>query len=299
MFGLLPDNIPVELWPVGSSILYAFTLVILRRAMQGGTPTAALLTVNTVVAIGGLAAALVRGTLFTTALEPLLWFVVIGFFGQGIGTITHYIGIERMGVSRSTPIQSATPIWGVLLAVLILGESPSAVTMMGTVGIVGGVMLLAFPEKSAAETFRGWLRGAVIFPLTSSVVYAIVPVFAKLAYAEQGTPILGFGVAFATGSLTMLAGKRFIPGGGRIRAERWSFWLFVLAGVLNLLGAFLYWSALVIGDVSVILPISRLYPLFVVILSALFLGKLERITLRLVLAAAFIVAGGIAVTMFQ
>ncbi len=299
MFGLLPDNIPVELWPVGSSLLYAFTLVILRRAMLGGTSIAALLTVNTVVAIGGLAIALVRGTVFTTAMAPLLWFIVIGFFGQGIGTITHYIGIERMGVSRATSIQSATPLWGTMMAVLILGESPSPVTILGTVGIVGGVMLLAVPEKAAGESSQSWFRGAVIFPLVSSVVYAVVPVFTKLAYAEQSTPMLGLGVAFAAGSLTMLAGKRFIPGGGRIQAERWSFWLFVLAGVLNFFGAILYWSALVIGDVSIILPVSRLYPLFVVILSALFLGKLERITPRLVLAAAFIVAGGIAVTAFQ
>ncbi len=298
MFGLYPYAGPVELLPVGSSLLYACTLVILRRGMQGGTPIAALLTVNTVVAIGGLAAALVRGTLFTTAVAPLLWFVVIGFFGQGIGTITHYIGIERMGVSRSTPIQSATPIWGVLMAVLILGESPSAMTIMGTAGIVGGVMLLAVPEERVAGTLRDWLRGAVIFPVISSVVYAIVPVFAKLAYAHQNTPMLGLGVAFAAGSLMMLAGKKFAPGGGRIQAEGWSFRLFLVAGFLNLFGAILYWSALVIGDVSVILPISRLYPLFVVILSALFLGKLERITARLVLAAGLIVAGGVLVTAF-
>ncbi len=244
MFGLIPYTGPVELLPVGSSLFYAGTLVILRRAMQGGTPLAALLTVNTLVAAGGLAIALVRGTLFTTALAPLLWFIVIGFFGQGIGTITHYIGIERMGVSRSTSIQSATPLWGTAIAVLVLGESPSAMTVLGTVGIVAGVMLLAFPEGEAAGSRRGWLRGEAVFPVISSVMYAFVPVFTKLAYAHQNTPVLGFGVAFAAGSLTMLAGRRFIPGGGRIQAEAWSFRLFLFAGFLNLLGSILFWGAL-------------------------------------------------------
>lgn len=299
MFGLIPYTGPVALLPVGSSLLYAGTLVILRRGMQGGTPIAALLTVNTVVAIGGLAIAFVRGTLFTTELEPLLWFIVIGFFGQGIGTITHYIGIERMGVSRSTSIQAATPLWGVTMAVIILGENPSAATMLGTLGIVGGVILLAVPEGRAGGSFGGWFRSELIFPLISSVVYAFVPVFTKLAYAHQSTPMLGIGVAFATGSLTMLAGRKLIPGGGRIRAAGWSFRLFLLAGVLNLLGAILYWGALVIGEVSIILPVSRLYPLFVVILSALFLGNLERITRRLVFAAGLVVAGGLLVTMNQ
>jgi drug/metabolite transporter (DMT)-like permease len=157
MSGLIPDNLPIELLPVGSSLLYAGTLVVLRQGMRGGTPLAALLTVNTLVAIGGLGIALIRGTLFSTTLTPLLWFIVIGFFGQGIGTITHYIGIDRMGVSRSTPIQSATPLWGVLIAVIVLGEEPSAMTILGTLGIVGGVMLLAVPEfrKKVKEVGSG------------------------------------------------------------------------------------------------------------------------------------------------
>jgi uncharacterized membrane protein len=136
----------------------------------------------------------------------------------------------------------------------------------------------------------------VIFPVVSSIVYAFVPVFAKLAYAHQNTPFLGFGVAFAAGSLTMLAGRRLIPGGRRIQAQPHAFSLFVLAGVFNLFGSIFFWVALVVGEVSVMLPISRLYPLWVVILSALFLGNLERITLRLVMAAGLIVAGGVLVT---
>lgn len=296
MSGLIPENFPIELLPVGSSLLYAGTLVVLRQGMRGGTPLAALLTVNTLVAIGGLGIALIRGTLFTTALAPLLWFIVIGFFGQGIGTITHYIGIDRMGVSRSTPIQSATPLWGVLIAIIVLSEGPSVVTILGTLGIVGGVMLLAVPEEGEGGGFRDWLKGAVIFPVISSVVYAIVPVFAKLAYAYQNTPFLGFGVAFAAGSLTMLAGRRLIPGGERIQAQPQAFALFLLAGIFNLFGSIFFWVALVVGDVSVMLPISRLYPLWVVILSGLFLGNLERITPRLVLAAGLIVAGGVLIT---
>ena len=212
MFGLYPYAGPLELLPVASSIFYAITLVTLRRAMLGGTPLAALLTVNTLVAFGGLSIALVRGTFFTTAMTPLLWFIVVGFFGQGIGTITHYIGIERMGVSRATAIQASTPLWGAVIAVIVLGESPSWMTILGTVGIVAGVILLAVQEMGPGSGPRNWLQGAAIFPLISSFTYALVPVFAKLAFAHQATPFLGFGIAFAAGSLTMLAGRRLTPG---------------------------------------------------------------------------------------
>lgn len=293
---MLPYNGPVELLPVVSSFCYAITLVILRRAMIAGTPLAALITVNSIVSLGGFVIAALRGTLLEVELTPFLWFAITGFLGQGIGTITHYTGIERMGVSRSTAIQSSTPLWGTAIAVLVLGEDPSGSTLLGTIAIVTGVMLLAVVEGGKGAGLRGWLQGAVIFPVISSLTYALVPVFAKLAFVHQNAPFLGYGVAFGAGSLTMLAGRRLLPGGGRIEAEGWGYRLFAIAGVFNFFGATVYWYALTIGDVSIILPISRLYPLFVLVLSAAFLGKLERITARLVFAASLIVAGGVLVT---
>ncbi|MEE9256118.1 MAG: DMT family transporter [bacterium] len=297
MTDLLFNGIRDEHLAIASSLLYAGTLVSIRRGMLGGTPFAALLTVNSIVALGGLAAAAVRGTLFQAALIPLLWFALVGFLAQGIGTLTHYTGIERMGVSRSTSIQSSTPLWGTIFAVFALGERPGPVVIAGTLAIVAGVVLLAVPEKREGE--EGWFQGALIFPLISSVVYAFVPVFAKFAYAYQQTPMLGFGVAFAAGTLPMLAGRRILPGGGDIRAAPVRGCLFAGAGVLNLGGSILFWSALVGGDVSILLPISRLYPLWVLILSAVFLGGLERITPRVVLAGGMIVSGGVLITALQ
>ncbi len=285
-----------EYLAIASSILYAGTLVGIRRGMMGGTPLAALLTVNSIVAAGGLVAAALRGSLFTTSLAPLLWFAVIGIFAQGIGTLTHYTGIERMGVSRSTAIQSSSPLWGIVFAVVALGERPGVAVVAGTMTIVAGVVLLAYPREE--DGGGGWFRGALVFPVISSVAYAFVPVFAKFAYIHQQTPLLGFGVAFTAGTLTMLAGRRFLPRGGKIAADFKSLTLFAGAGLLNLGGSVLFWSALVTGEVIIILPISRLYPLWVLILSALFLGSQEKITGRVVSAGGMVVAGGVLVTVF-
>ncbi len=83
MTDLLVEGFRDEHLAIASSLLYAGTLVSIRRGMLGGTPFAALLTVNSIVALGGLAAAAVRGTLFTTALIPLLWFALVGFLPRG------------------------------------------------------------------------------------------------------------------------------------------------------------------------------------------------------------------------
>ncbi|MBT3349756.1 MAG: DMT family transporter [Nitrospinaceae bacterium] len=297
MIDLLIYGIRGEYLATISSLLYAITLISIRAGMAGGTPFAALLTVNTIVSIGGLTVAAIRGTLFSTALAPVLWFVVTGICAQGIGTLTHYFGIERMGVSRATAVQSITPLWGVLFAFVVLGERPGIAVISGTVAIVAGVVLLSLPEKRFEE--GGWVQRAVLFPLVSSVVYAFVPIFAKFAFAYQQTPVLGLGVAFGSASIVMFLVRRKIPGGGVIQANSRSFGFFVLAGVMNMVGAIIYWSALVAGSVSTILPISRLYPLWVLVLGALFLGRMEKISIRVVLAGVIVVFGGVLITIYQ
>jgi len=68
---------------------------------------------------------------------------------------------------------------------------------------------------------------------------------------------------------------------------------------MNMVGAIIYWSALVAGSVSTILPISRLYPLWVLVLGALFLGRMEKISIRVVLAGVIVVFGGVLITIYQ
>ena len=290
---------PGELMAVGSSFLYSLTLVVLRYGMRSGTPLAAVLVVNVIVGVGGLTASLFRGTLQTSGPAPILWFAVGGAIAQGVGMITHIIGIERLGVSRSTLIHSSIPLWGVLFAIAALGERPTALVLLGTVCIVGGVSLLTFPEGDEAREFGGWFRGALIYPLVSSVAYAFLPIFSKFAFAHQKTPMVGVAVAYAAGTVVLLAGRKLLPGGGEVRATRQGLLWFALTAGFNVLAAALFWTALMVGNVSTVLPLSRFYPLFVVLLSYLFLGRMERITGRIVLAAVLVVTGGVLIVVFR
>ncbi len=290
---------PGEMMAVGSAFLFSLTLIVLRYGMRSGTPLAAVLVINVIVGVGGLTASLFRGTLQTSGLAPIFWFAVGGAIAQGVGTITHVIGIERLGVSRSTLIHSSTPLWGVLFAIVALGERPTTLVLLGTVCIVGGVSLLTFPGEDEVRDFGSWFRGALIFPLVSSLAYAFLPIFSKFAFAHQKTPMAGVAVAYAAGTVVLLAGKRLLPGGGEVRATRQGLLWFALAAGINVLAAALFWTALMVGDVSTVLPLSRLYPLFVVFLSYFLLGKMERITGRIVLAAVLVMTGGVLIFAFR
>lgn len=303
MFGLSSSIGLGELLAVGASVFYSVTLISVRQGLRSGTPLVSVLTINLVVSTFGFVVSLLKGTLLTAPLSSILWFMGAGALGQGMGQLFFSIGIERMGVSRASPIQSSTPIWAVFFAAFFLGERPGTAVWLGTFAIVAGVAVLSLEGQNGgreeAFSWRGWLTGAIAFPLASSILYAIVPIFMKLAYVRHPAPFAGIAFAFGAGTLIVLATRPLQPSRGRIRADRRALLWFLFASSCTAMAAAFFWSALSFAEVSAILPLSRLVPLWVVLWSYFFLGSLERITARVAFAAGMVVAGGIMVTVFQ
>jgi len=281
---------------VASSFSYAGTLILIRRGMQTGSSMAAILLIDIIVGTGALVVAFALGTLQTASIDQIFWFSLSGLLGAGFGTITHFIGIERIGVSRATPIHSASPIWAVFFAMTVLGERPQPSVLLGTILIVVGVCLLSWPEKEDAPGVRGWIDKGSLYPLVSSVGYAVSPIFIKLAFAHGRAPFLGIAISFWVGLGVMFAGRRLLPGGGEIIADRKSWGLFTLAAFFNLAASGFLWSAFSRGDITIILPLSRITPLWVVLLSILFLKDIEKVSLRILSAAILVVLGGVLIT---
>ncbi len=287
-----------ELMAISSALIFAMGQGCIRQGMRTATPFLTALIINVMVSLGGLTVSLYRGTLQDSSLIPLLWFIAMGIAGPGIGRITHLIGITKMGLNRSVTISSATPIWATLIAIVVLGESPTFLVFFGTLVIVSGVWLLSVRED-VSQAFGDWFRGALIFPLIASVAYALAPIFVKLAYAYQETPGVALAVGFTAGNLVLLAGKPFLPRwDGAPPLRRDVFWL-ITAGGLNIITAFLLTTAFALAPISTTLPLSRTAPIWVLLVSYLFLGKLERITWRTVVAAAMVVMGGVLITVFR
>ena len=287
-----------ELMAIASAVIFALGQGCIRQGMRTVSPFLSALIINLMVGLGGLTVSLYRGTLQDATLAPLLWFVAMGVAGPGIGRISHLIGITKMGLNRSVTISSVTPIWATLIAIVVLGETPNFSVLLGTVAIVSGVGLLSIREDDS-QSFGAWFRGALIFPLTASVAYAVAPIFVKLAFAYQETPAVALAVGFTAGNVVLLAGKPFLPrweGGQPLRRD--VLWLFT-AGGLNIMTAFLLTTAFILAPISTTLPLSRTAPIWVLLVSYLFLGQLERVTWRTVVAAVMVVTGGVLITAFR
>jgi len=181
--------------------------------------------------------------------------------------------------------------------VTFLGERPGPPVIGGTVLIVAGVALLSLAREERAR--EDWFRGALIFPLSASVIQAFSPVLAKWGYAHHPHAMTAMAVAFAAGTVTILAGRPLLGVSGRLSLDRRALGWFLAAAAFNIVASVCIWSAFLLGEISRVLPLSRLTPVWVVVWSYLFLGTLERVTWRVVLAAALVVGGGVLVTAFR
>ncbi len=288
-----------EILALGSSLTYSFTFIFLRQGLRSGSPLAGVLIMDGIVGSLALIAAATYGSLQTSSLIPLLWFAAAGCIGQGLGQMASFTGIQRMGVSRAAPIQGSSPIWSIFLAVIFLGENPGLWVWIGAGIIVVGIGWLSQPEKGQGGSAWQWFQGALIFPFSASILFAIMPVLAKMGFAIQSTPLVAIGAAFGSATIFLL-GFRFGAGlGGEIQADRRSLLWFSMAGLSTTAAAGLFWTGLTMGDVSILMPLSRLGPLWAVLWSYLFLGHIERVTPRIVFSALLIVSGGGLIMVFK
>ena len=286
---------------LASSFIYSAALVSFRRGLRSASPLCGVLVTNAVASVLLLGFAFFLGTLQASTLKPVLWFMLAGCLGQGMGHLASYTAIQRIGVSRTSPVQASAPIWAVFFAALVLGERPGPAVLLGTVSIVAGVALISMGE--GREVARGGMgrefRRALVLPVFASFMYAAMPVTAKIGFAEQNTPFAAVGFAYLAAFFFLLGAKPFLGEGGGIRADgRGVCWLLVGA-VFSSTATSLLWYALTFSDVTVVLPLSRTAPIWVVALSFVFLGDMERINARLCGAAGLVVLGGFLITRFR
>ena len=194
------------------------------------------LITNAVASFLLLSLAFFLGTLQTSSLKPVLWFMLAGCLGQGMGHLASYTAIQRIGASRTSPVQASAPIWAVFFAAFFLGEEPGVAVVLGTLSIVVGVALISMGEgKDVAKGGMGPdFRRALMFPVFASFMYAAMPVIAKIGYAEQRTPFAAVGFAFLAGFLFLLVAKPFLGASGRIHVGRRDVCWILLGSVFSL-----------------------------------------------------------------
>ncbi|SEH65694.1 Uncharacterized membrane protein [Halopenitus malekzadehii] len=228
-------------------------------------------------------------------------FMLAGLVGTMLGRSLYFVSVSKIGASRSDAIKASQPLHATFVAILVLGETLTVEHLIGIVAITVGVGVVSLDLKSdkSGEVPMQRFLAYLVFPLGAAFFYGIEPTFAKLGFAE-GTPLLvGLTiktiVAF-TAIVVVLYRRGELP--TRTDFTRKNVYWYLAAGVTNTTFLGLYYGALEVAPVNIVIPLMQTSPFFVVLISYLALPKLERVTWRLVGGTIAVITGAVVIVAF-
>ena len=233
----------------------------------------------------------------TTSLEflsspAMIYFVISGCVQPLLARALFYEGITRIGVARAGPLRGTEPLFATIIGVSFLHEEPGALVYMGTILIMTSLWLISGQHDGAAK----WRLLDTAFPITAALVSAV-----SQSLRKQGLKILPdpfVAVAMVT-TVSLILFLIFVLITGRaqsLRMERQGFSFFLAAALLATAAQVLNFVALGRAELSVIIPLLNTTPLFTVLLSVLFLRKVETVNRRIVFGALLMFAGIVTIT---
>jgi uncharacterized membrane protein len=227
-------------------------------------------------------------------IELIYPFIIAGVLAPGAARALSYKGIERLGLSINTPIVNAESLFAVVMAILFLNEPMNVSVGAGILSVVSGLVLLGYETgRGRGKTNAGRFQYRyLLFPILASVFYGVSVFFRKLGLNMVTSPILG---AMCTSGTSWIIFTITFLSRGHVRkafeVRKRSLVYFFLGGVGTCIGWLSLFTALSLGRVSIVTPIATSYSLVTLLMSYVLLRRVERITLRILLATVLVVGG--------
>lgn len=223
--------------------------------------------------------------------RALLFILGVGLIGQAAARFLAYWSNKLIGVSRTNTIVAGSPIGASIMGVLILGERPAVEVWIGIVLIVVGLIVLTSEKGGESYPLRLYT-----YAFIAMIAFSVTPYLRKGAMTALSAPALGVIFSTVIANSTLMTTSRFMPGPQKFEFSRSLALASIPAGIFAMAAAINFWTALRDGPLTVISPLIRMTPIFVLILSAILLRGKEIITMRLVLATGVVVAGAALIT---
>lgn len=228
----------------------------------------------------------------------ILIFIIAGALGAPIGWLV-YESIRRVGASRTAPIIRGNILVASLIGVIILGETVGVLHSTGIILLFLGVVLISYKSKGDNTISKSISSSGIACPLIAMVIIGLEAPLVNYGYSE-GVPVtMGIGLIRISSLIVILLFFKY---------KSWSFLnpfhsrergLYLgAAASLNFGLAFMF-LALSIASVSVVTPLRGMEPLFVLVMSSIYLKKLEKITGSLICGVLLTVIGAILIGLFM
>jgi drug/metabolite transporter (DMT)-like permease len=274
-----------------AAFLFALGIQFTRKGLRHTDPRS-----GTLISIG--TATLLYWAVSPWLLERHYWlspavalFAAIGLFRPFLSSNLSMAGTRYLGATISSTLASTSPLFGVALGVLLLGEHLGPDIALGTAAIVAGVVVLSW----RGDVRRAWPWWALALPIAAACLRSIAQAFAKLGMESLPSPYFVGLVGYSVSLLVALVDhrRRDVPLERVI--NRGCGWL-VLTGLAYGFAILSLNSALNCGRLSVVAPIVACAPLFTLLLGVSLFQE-RAITGRVVLAVLLVVPGVVLISM--
>jgi drug/metabolite transporter (DMT)-like permease len=286
------------LWAAASGVGFGLFQSLNRRAVRDiedpYVSTFIQLVIAAVVLVGASLATEDLSRLADADAWSLIAFAAAGVVHFLLGWTFLNISQRRIGAARTSPLLTMSPVFGVVLAALTVGQLPSAVALAAIVPMVLGAYLVAGGGREA--------RGADAVPgLACALMWAVSPVLTLEGLDGLDSPLLGVTlgmVASVAAYGVFLVGRRTGLRVGAIDREAMTFKL--VAGLLVALATWWRWLAIDGTPVAVVLALALLSVPVVLFVSPLLVGRhLEHVTRRVWAGAALVVGGSLVLIVLE
>lgn len=125
---------------LGFAVSAVFARVALRH-MRVTTGTLFSMVVGAVVVLV-IAVALHPHEFVQVGIIGLLWILLYSFLNFPVGRLFNFTGVQLVGASRASTIIASSPLFTMVLAVTVGGESVNLAIVLGTLAVIAGCVLI-------------------------------------------------------------------------------------------------------------------------------------------------------------
>jgi drug/metabolite transporter (DMT)-like permease len=287
---MTPDSL-AQVLAVITSIFYAGALVSARAGMRHSTPTTVTLVSILMQNLLLWAAVFVTGGVHAVPLSGILLFTLVGVFQLGVRLFA-YTGVEKIGASRSSTLQSVSPLFSATLAIVFLGEQTSLLIILGTLLVVVGIVLVSWRPEREVASFRRW---HLLLPLGAALLTGMNHPIRRYVLTMAHEPLFFsalMGLVSFGGFLIYLA---LSPSSQRLVWNSQAAWPFLTTGLCETFSILCIITAISLGRVVIVAPIAACYPVWSLIFAWIFLRNVESIHWQVVVGIVSVVAGNFAI----
>ena len=200
--------------------------------------------------------------------ESAMYFAMVGILVPAVSISFSTFSVRMIGPGLTTGIASTSPVFAMLLAVLVLGEMVTGRILSGTFVVIAGIALIALRSVRHGVSWPLWALG---LPLVAAGVRGISHVVIKLGLTGLPSPMTA---ALIGSSVSLLVLGIVYKGSGRtLPAMNRGYYWFALGGLMNGFGLVVLNLALEMGEVVIVSPLVATTPAFTLLTGYLFFRR--------------------------